>query len=242
MPLVMEAPSSTEQDTREPSQPMISSNFPASASAENTSSLSSKICPQLIQGTPRAAQGSSKTSFGSGKKTPGLQNHPPRLNPQHHVQWINAEQEQHPQLRAKKKFHKWRLLSSLLTAVALALFLVIFYSKWIDFQLEEPNSEVIYFELQSEHKDLFSFTDTYRSKGLQHTQDLCVNELWWFWFWNHSKLGKECQRGGGTIFSWAKTTKGESRWCGKGQKQQAHLISASSTDGAKQKTYFCSYF
>ena len=127
MPLVMEAPSSTEQDTREPSQPMISSNFPA----ENTSSLSSKICPQLIQGTPRAAQGSSKTSFGSGKKTPGLQSHPPRLNPQHHVQWINAEQqqEQQPQLRAKKKFHKWRLLSSLLTAVALALFLVIFYSK-----------------------------------------------------------------------------------------------------------------
>ena len=127
MPLVMEAPSSTEQDTREPSQPMISSNFPA----ENTSSLSSKICPQLIQGTPRAAQGSSKTSFGSGKMvTAGPRSHPPNLNPHHHVQWTSAEQqEEHPQLSAKKKFHKWRLLSSLLTAVALALFLVIFYSK-----------------------------------------------------------------------------------------------------------------
>ena len=113
----------SQPETREPSQPMISSNFPVSA--QNTSSLSCQVYPRLMQGTPRATQGSSKTSFGSGKMlipNAGPQGHPPNLH------WTGYG-EQQTQLRAKKKLDKWRLLATLLTALALPLFFFIFYWK-----------------------------------------------------------------------------------------------------------------
>ena len=105
-------------ETAESSQPMISS-LPVF-----DLNISSKIYPQLMQGSPRPSKINPNMKVGQGQ--------PPHLNnQQHHVQHWNYAVHQDAQMRsrAKNKFNGWSILAALATAIVLALFLFFFYWK-----------------------------------------------------------------------------------------------------------------
>ena len=118
----MKQTATDQLETSEASQPKISS-LPDSAQSTNTSPLTSKIFPQLSQGSLMAGTGSNKINpmVTSGHHGP--------LNNQHHMGWNHA-QVHHSELRAKKKFYKWcSILATLVIAIFVPLFFFLFYRK-----------------------------------------------------------------------------------------------------------------
>merc|ERR1719397_799247 len=131
--------SSTKQDT-----PEIESMKQATAAAdqEGTSGAShpmisslpepvqnsSKICPKLMQDSPRGIEGASpRESSGFSKINPTMTHGQSRyLNNQHHVHFAYAAHHAQRRARAKKKVHKWCFLATLVTAIAVALLFFLF--------------------------------------------------------------------------------------------------------------------
>ena len=112
-----------QEETAEASHPMISS---LPEPAQNTS----KIYPQLMQDSPRGIEGDSPRERESSKINPTMTHGQSRyLNNQHHAQWTYAAHHAQRRARAKKKFDKWFILATFVTAIALALFFILFYRK-----------------------------------------------------------------------------------------------------------------